>query len=225
MGRKKIKIKTLESYRKRQATYSKRGVGLLKKAKELAILCDTDVFLLMFSPNGQPTVYSGENSAIEDVIARFSDIPPEQRCKRKFESLKALQNAFRKSEYDVKMEQFLLLRYIVNDGTQIDMLDLNQAKYAEKILTEELDRMLTLKETIRNGFTPTPARGIEMVLRNDHTLTPAGGIKMVPRNGHTMTPAGGIEMILRNGYTMTPAAGIEMEGATTWLNQRKFQFK
>lgn len=45
----------------RQTKYSKRKIGLLKKAKELAVLCDTDLSLLMFSPTGRPSLYVGQN--------------------------------------------------------------------------------------------------------------------------------------------------------------------
>ncbi|KAL0757276.1 hypothetical protein Bca101_094944 [Brassica carinata] len=61
MGRVKLKIKRLESTGNRQVTYSKRKSGILKKAKELSILCDIDIVLLMFSPTGKPTVFHGEH--------------------------------------------------------------------------------------------------------------------------------------------------------------------
>lgn len=60
MGRVKLKIKRLESTSNRQITYSKRRNGILKKAKELSILCDIDLILLMFSPTGKPTLVRGE---------------------------------------------------------------------------------------------------------------------------------------------------------------------
>lgn len=60
MGRLKLKIKRLESSSNRQVTYSKRRNGIVKKAKELSILCDIDIVLLMFSPTGRPTLFQGE---------------------------------------------------------------------------------------------------------------------------------------------------------------------
>ena len=60
MGRVKLKIKRLENISGRQVTYSKRKAGILKKAKELSILCDIDIVLLMFSPSGKPTLCLGE---------------------------------------------------------------------------------------------------------------------------------------------------------------------
>ena len=59
MGRVKLKIKRLENTSNRQVTYSKRRGGILKKAKELSILCDIEIVLLMFSPTGKPTMFTG----------------------------------------------------------------------------------------------------------------------------------------------------------------------
>ncbi|KAJ4833605.1 Agamous-like MADS-box protein agl65 [Turnera subulata] len=61
MGRRKLKIEKLECMKARQAKYSKRKIGLLKKAKELSILCDVDLALLMFSPTGKPSLFVGQN--------------------------------------------------------------------------------------------------------------------------------------------------------------------
>jgi len=61
MGRRRLKIQRLECVKARQAKYSKRKIGFLKKAKELAILCDIDLALLMFSPTGKPALYVGQD--------------------------------------------------------------------------------------------------------------------------------------------------------------------
>ncbi|KAL5203769.1 hypothetical protein ABZP36_008640 [Zizania latifolia] len=129
MGRVKLKIKKLENSG-RHVTYSKRRSGILKKAKELSILCDIPLILLMFSPNGKPTICVGEHRftygpvsisihaatkgafsagttrlsllwmgngrvrdrertvlSIEDVITKYAQHTPQERAKRKLESL------------------------------------------------------------------------------------------------------------------------------------------
>ncbi|KAL5186163.1 Agamous-like MADS-box protein AGL65 [Glycine soja] len=98
MGRVKLKIKKLESISNRHVTYSKRKSGIIKKAKELSILCDIDVVLLMFSPTGKPTLLQGERSNIEEIIAKFAQLSPQERAKRKMESLEEL-------SYQVKVLQ------------------------------------------------------------------------------------------------------------------------
>ncbi|MCL7024331.1 hypothetical protein MKW94_027806 [Papaver nudicaule] len=53
MGRGKIVIRRIDNSTSRQVTFSKRRNGLLKKAKELAILCDAEVGLMIFSSTGK----------------------------------------------------------------------------------------------------------------------------------------------------------------------------
>jgi MADS-box transcription factor, plant len=53
MGRGKIVIQRIENSTNRQVTFSKRRSGLFKKAKELAILCDAEVGLVVFSSTGR----------------------------------------------------------------------------------------------------------------------------------------------------------------------------
>ncbi|OVA12187.1 Transcription factor [Macleaya cordata] len=107
MGRVKLKIKRLENTSGRQVTYSKRRAGILKKARELSILCDIDIALLMFSPTGKPTLCLGERSNIEEVIAKFAQLTPQERAKRKLESLEALKKTFKKLDHDVNIQDFL----------------------------------------------------------------------------------------------------------------------
>ncbi|KAK4257199.1 hypothetical protein QN277_006819 [Acacia crassicarpa] len=107
MGRVKLKIKKLENISNRQVTFSKRKSGILKKAKELSILCDIDIALLMFSPTGKPILLQGERSNLEEVIEKFAQLSAQERAKRKLESLEALKKTFKKLDHDVKIQDFL----------------------------------------------------------------------------------------------------------------------
>ncbi|KAF8032049.1 hypothetical protein BT93_D1069 [Corymbia citriodora subsp. variegata] len=49
MGRGKIVIKRIDDSTSRQVTFSKRRKGLIKKARELSILCDAEVGVIVFS--------------------------------------------------------------------------------------------------------------------------------------------------------------------------------
>ncbi|XP_019057132.1 PREDICTED: agamous-like MADS-box protein AGL30 [Tarenaya hassleriana] len=107
MGRVKLKIKKLENTNGRQATFAKRKHGIMKKANELSILCDIHVALLMFSPSGKPSLCCGRHSTIEEVIAKFAQVTPQERTKRKLESLEALKKTFKKLDHDVNIREFI----------------------------------------------------------------------------------------------------------------------
>uniref|UniRef100_A0A0E0GWR9 MADS-box domain-containing protein n=1 Tax=Oryza nivara TaxID=4536 RepID=A0A0E0GWR9_ORYNI len=53
MGRGKIEMKRIEDATRRQVTFSKRRAGFLKKANELAVLCDAQVGVVVFSDKGK----------------------------------------------------------------------------------------------------------------------------------------------------------------------------
>ncbi|KAL2894299.1 Agamous-like MADS-box protein AGL12 [Bienertia sinuspersici] len=53
MARGKVQLKRIVNPVHRQVTFCKRRAGLLKKAKELSILCDADIGVFIFSPQGK----------------------------------------------------------------------------------------------------------------------------------------------------------------------------
>ncbi|EPS71515.1 hypothetical protein M569_03244 [Genlisea aurea] len=67
MGRKKLEIKRIEDKSARQATFTKRRNGLLKKAKELSVLCDVDVGVIIFSTRGKFYHYCN-TSRLSDIL-------------------------------------------------------------------------------------------------------------------------------------------------------------
>ncbi|CAL0308665.1 unnamed protein product [Lupinus luteus] len=58
MGRGKVELKRIENSSNRQVTFSKRRTGLLKKAKELSVLCDAEVAVIIFSNTGKLSQFS-----------------------------------------------------------------------------------------------------------------------------------------------------------------------
>ncbi|KAG9129771.1 hypothetical protein Leryth_015464 [Lithospermum erythrorhizon] len=70
MGRGKIVIRRIDNSTSRQITFSKRRNGLLKKAKELAILCDAEVGVIIFSSTGK--LYEYSNTSTKSVMERYS---------------------------------------------------------------------------------------------------------------------------------------------------------
>ncbi|KAK2437208.1 MADS-box transcription factor [Trifolium repens] len=72
MGRGKIVIRRIENLTSRQVTFSKRRKGLMKKAKELSILCDAQVGLILFSSTHK--LYDYASSSMESIIERYNKL-------------------------------------------------------------------------------------------------------------------------------------------------------
>lgn len=62
-------MRRIEDRISRQVRFCKRRSGLLKKAFELALLCDAEVALLVFSPAGK--LYEYASSSIDTTYRRF----------------------------------------------------------------------------------------------------------------------------------------------------------
>ncbi|CAL5021250.1 unnamed protein product [Urochloa decumbens] len=77
MGRGKIVIRRIDNSTSRQVTFSKRRNGIFKKAKELAILCDAEVGLMIFSSTGR--LYDYSSTSMKSVIDRYGKAKEEQQ--------------------------------------------------------------------------------------------------------------------------------------------------
>ncbi|XP_072979536.1 MADS-box transcription factor 23-like isoform X3 [Typha angustifolia] len=77
MGRGKIVIRRIDNSTSRQVTFSKRRNGLLKKARELAILCDAEVGLMIFSSTGR--LYDFTSTSMRSVIERYNKAKAEHQ--------------------------------------------------------------------------------------------------------------------------------------------------
>ncbi|KAJ4966472.1 hypothetical protein NE237_018321 [Protea cynaroides] len=70
MARGKVQLKRIENPVHRQVTFCKRRAGLLKKAKELSILCDAEIGIMIFSTHGKLYELATKGS-MEGLIERY----------------------------------------------------------------------------------------------------------------------------------------------------------
>lgn len=68
MGRKKVEIKRIENKSSRQVTFCKRRNGLIEKARQLSVLCESSVAVLVVSATGK--LY---NSSSGDNLSKIID--------------------------------------------------------------------------------------------------------------------------------------------------------
>ncbi|KAG6492177.1 hypothetical protein ZIOFF_047127 [Zingiber officinale] len=72
MGRGRTEIKRIENPNQRQSTFYKRRDGLFKKARELSVLCDADLLLLLFSSSGKLYQYHSPSvPSAKELIERY----------------------------------------------------------------------------------------------------------------------------------------------------------
>ena len=75
MGRKKIKIEKIPNERHRWVTFNKRKAGLVRKATELAILCEAEVGVIIFSAAGRMSLYSNTTNTanMDDLLTKVRE--------------------------------------------------------------------------------------------------------------------------------------------------------
>ncbi|KAL6139415.1 hypothetical protein ACLB2K_057719 [Fragaria x ananassa] len=70
MGRGKVQLKRIEDKIRRQVTFSKRRSGLMKKARELSVLCGVEVGLIIFSAKGRLYEFCSGDS-LGNILERY----------------------------------------------------------------------------------------------------------------------------------------------------------
>ncbi|XP_059631228.1 MADS-box transcription factor 23-like [Cornus florida] len=86
MGRGKIVIRRIDNSTSRQVTFSKRRSGLLKKARELAILCDAEVGVIIFSSTGK--LYDFASTSMESIIEQYKSKEAHHQSENAFSDVK-----------------------------------------------------------------------------------------------------------------------------------------
>lgn len=174
MGRVKLQIKKIENTTNRQVTFSKRRNGLIKKAYELSVLCDVDVALIMFSPSGRASIFSGSRS-IEEIMARYINLPEHERgrlqnqeyLERALGKLKSeaqehqIQNQASPASGDSQVEEIqqeivrckshmneLEKRLRLFEGDPSEISTLCEAEYREQVLAETLKHVRMRKHVL-----------------------------------------------------------------------------
>nr|ASZ79947.1 MADS26 [Phyllostachys edulis] len=70
MARGRVQLRRIENPVHRQVTFCKRRAGLLKKARELSVLCEADIGIIIFSAHGK--LYDlATTGTMEELIGRY----------------------------------------------------------------------------------------------------------------------------------------------------------
>lgn len=108
-GRQKIEIKKVEQKNKLQVTFSKRKLGLFRKAAQLSLLCDAQIAVIVFSPYGK--IYSSGHPDSDSVLRRYLSCasslpePPPVRDRKAESTVTALRQQYEKAMRELEEEK------------------------------------------------------------------------------------------------------------------------
>ena len=128
MARKKIKLQWIVNNGARKSTYKKRVASLIKKARELSILCAVDACLIAYSQyHQQPEVWPSP-AEVERVVAAFRSRPESDNSKKV-----------------INQEMFTSHRLLKAKDEWVKELKKNKKKEIENLKTQCLGGMLLLQ--------------------------------------------------------------------------------
>nr|ADA83717.1 flowering locus C1 variant 1 [Brassica rapa var. purpuraria] len=141
MGRKKLEIKRIENKSSRQVPFSKRRNGLIEKARQLSVLCDASVALLVVSASGKLYSFSSGDNLVK-ILDRYG--------KQHDDDLKALD---RQSK-------------ALDCGSHHELLELVESKLEESNVDNvSVGSLVQLEEHLENALSVTRARKTELMLK------------------------------------------------------------
>ncbi|CAA6666915.1 unnamed protein product [Spirodela intermedia] len=154
----------IENTTNRQVTYSKRRGGLFKKAKELTVLCDAQVCLLMVSSTNKFCEYCSPSTNTKAVFDRYQqatriDIWEEQynSMQKELAQLTDTNNRLRR-EISQRM------------GEDLDDLDMRQLRGLEQDIEESLNTVRGRKEKQISSQTETFKKKVKSSEVQHHML-------------------------------------------------------
>jgi hypothetical protein len=143
MAGERREIRRIESSAARQVTFSKRRRGLFKKAEELAVLCDADVALVVFSSTGKLSQFA--SSSMNEVIDKYS---AHSKNLGKSDQQPELDLNLEHNKYNSLNEQLaeasLHLRHM--RGEELGALSVGELQQMEKNLETGLQRVICTKD-------------------------------------------------------------------------------
>ncbi|GKU98463.1 hypothetical protein SLEP1_g11467 [Rubroshorea leprosula] len=143
MGRGKIEIKRIENPSNRHVTYSKRRTGIMKKAREITVLCDAQVSLILFASSGKMHEYCSPSTTLINILEKYHKASGKRLWDAKHENLS--------NEIDrIKKE---------NDSMQIELRHLK----GEDIQSLQHRDLMALEEALEIGLASIRAKQMDLL--------------------------------------------------------------
>nr|AFX67154.1 perpetual flowering 1 variant a [Arabis alpina]AFX67156.1 perpetual flowering 1 variant a [Arabis alpina] len=150
MGRKKLKIKRIENKSSRQVTFSKRRNGLIEKARQLSVLCDASVALLVVSSSGKLYSFSSGDNLVK-ILDRYG--------KRHADDLKALDLQSLLHGQDLQSKA-------LNYGSHHELLEIVESKLvAPNVNNVSFDTLVQLEKHLETALAVVRAKKTELMLK------------------------------------------------------------
>ncbi|CAL5370418.1 unnamed protein product [Camellia sinensis] len=128
MGRGKVQLKRIEDKNSRQVTFSKRRTGLIKKARELSILCDVEIALIVFSARGKLYQFCTGDS-LRKVLERYQIHKDAEVAGSSVQESKKLTEGYMDFSRGTNLLQMVQRHFEEQKIEQLDVAELTQVEH------------------------------------------------------------------------------------------------
>ncbi|XP_019088245.1 PREDICTED: agamous-like MADS-box protein AGL31 isoform X2 [Camelina sativa] len=182
MGRRKVEIKRIEKKSSRQVTFSKRRNGLIEKARQLSILCESSIAVLVVSGSGK--LY---NSSSGDNMSKIIDRYEIQHA----DELKVLDLEEKTRNYlphkellDIVQRSALVHLFIPPSSDKKNIFLFLLATYEYRKLEEPVDNvsvdsLMSMEEQLETALSVTRAKKTELMMDDLKSLQETMGMKTI----------------------------------------------
>ncbi|XP_062184273.1 MADS-box transcription factor 26-like [Phragmites australis] len=200
MVRGKVQMRRIENPVHRQVTFCKRRMSLLKKAKELSILCDADIGVIVFYAHGK--IYElATNGNMQGLIERYKSAYTQRKGESSEQNKpQAIQQEVLMLTHEIDLLQ-KGLRYM-NGERDINHMNLDELQALENNLEIWVNNIRSQKMQIMS-------REIEMLRNQEGILKAANDIlqeRIIEQNGildvssNTMIPQVTYPLAMESNY-------------------------
>ncbi|KAM5575035.1 agamous-like MADS-box protein AGL12 [Rosa sericea] len=158
MARGKVQMKKIENPVHRQVTFCKRRAGLLKKAKELSVLCDADIGVLIYSSHGKLFELATKGT-MQGLIERYMNTKPARV--HQAETAMETQTLDAKKEINLLKQEIEILqkglRYMFGGGAgtmsldELQVLEKHLELWIYHVRSAKMDILLQEIQLLRNS--------------------------------------------------------------------------
>ncbi|CAN6310323.1 unnamed protein product [Urochloa humidicola] len=202
MARKKVTLQWIANDSTRRATFKKRRKGLMKKASELATLCDVDACVVVYGDGeAQPEVWP-DVPKVAEVLARFRAMPELDQCKKMMDMegflgqrVEKLREQLGKLQRENReREATILLHHAIAGRCPAGLAGLSVEEIAslgwmvENRINGIREAFARLQGQEAPPVSAAAAAGMQMQMQMPPV---SGGIQMVPYGGGVAAAAGG----------------------------------
>nr|BAH22535.1 MADS-box protein [Oryza glumipatula]BAH22542.1 MADS-box protein [Oryza rufipogon]BAH22545.1 MADS-box protein [Oryza rufipogon]BAH22551.1 MADS-box protein [Oryza rufipogon] len=185
MGRGKIEIKRIENATNRQVTYSKRRTGIMKKARELTVLCDAQVAIIMFSSTGKYHEFCSPSTDIKGIFDRYQQAIGTSLWIEQYENMQRTLSHLKDINRNLRTE----IRQRM--GEDLDGLEFDELRGLEQNVDAALKEVRHRKYHVITTQTETYKKKVKHSYEAYNTLQQELGLREEPAFGFVDNTGGG----------------------------------